>query len=430
MITNERQYKITRTQLEKLLAAVNKFDTSQISNQVGSDLLARAELEALRSEAEVLQRQVDEYEALQSGVIGELRASSLDELPRIMIQARIAQRLSQRELGDRIGVQEQQIQRYESTEYSSASLRRLLQIADALELDVAELAMSPKDQSSAFEKLEGELDWSKFPVREMYRRGWFEGFTGSLDVAVQEAENLTRAYVSQVIRRPSIAFHRKRVRSGSSIDEYALMAWECRILWQGMKTELGGEFRIRELDSEWFAGLVKQSAKSDGPLRAKDMLQEVGIALVIEPHMTKTHLDGAALLHGANPLIGMTLRYDRLDNFWFVLLHELFHVVKHLRKGKMRQIFDDLDATGVDVIETEADELARDTLLPPSAWEHALARYVQTPELVHALADELGISPTIIAGRIRKEANNYVILSELVGQREVRRHFPDIHFGT
>ena len=53
----------------------------------------------------------------------------------------------------------------------------------------------------------------------------------------------------------------------------------------------------------------------------------------------------------------MTLRYDRLDNFWFVLFHELVHIIKHLHKGDIESIFDDLDAKADD-IEQEADEQA------------------------------------------------------------------------
>jgi len=275
-----------------------------------------------------------------------------------------------------------------------------------------------------------ELDWDKFPVREMYRRQWFEDFKGSLDAAMRNADILARDYVLSVIRKPAAAFHRKSLRTGSSLDEYALMAWECRVLKLGLRAELEGEFKIKELDSRWFAELLKQSSRDDGPRRAKHMLQEAGIALVIEPHLAKTYLDGAALLYGGRPIVGMTLRYDRLDNFWFVLYHELFHVARHLRKGRMMRIFDDLEVVPVKKYEQEADELGGEALISSSAWEHSLARYVRSPELVKGFASELGIDPAIVAGRIRREANNYIILADLVGQGDVRKHFPEVDFGA
>jgi HTH-type transcriptional regulator/antitoxin HigA len=424
MITNERQYKISRRKLAELRQAITDFDTKAIAEQTGSDILVAAELEALKSEEQLLASQVGEYERLRSGKIERFTASSLDELPRLLIRARIAQGLSQRALAELIGVKEQQIQRYESSDYAGASLQRLRQIADALGLSIIETAELARPVGAVPRKSR-ELEWSRFPVKEMYKRGWFEGFSGSLDVALQQADTLVQEFIGSVIKRPATALYRRRVRSGLSLDEYALMAWECRILSLAKKAQLSGARPEQSLNSEWIADLARQSGESDGPLRAKAMLEEAGIALIVEPHLAHTYLDGAALLHAGAPVIGMTLRYDRLDNFWFVLFHELFHVIKHLRKGKLHSIFDDLEVTSEDKIEQEADVLAREALIPSTAWDHALVRYVQSEESIKAFAAELGISPAIVAGRIRHEANNYVILNELVGQGEVRRHFQE-----
>jgi hypothetical protein len=83
MITNERQYKITRAQHAKLVQAIAQFDLKSAAEQVGSRVLAKAELDALQSEASRLQEQLDEYRALKSGAIRVLRASSLSELPQV-----------------------------------------------------------------------------------------------------------------------------------------------------------------------------------------------------------------------------------------------------------------------------------------------------------------------------------------------------------
>jgi HTH-type transcriptional regulator/antitoxin HigA len=69
-----------------------------------------------------------------------LKAESLDELPNVLIRARIARGLSQRELADALGLKEQQIQRYEAEQYASAALRRLIDIANALNLSISEVA--------------------------------------------------------------------------------------------------------------------------------------------------------------------------------------------------------------------------------------------------------------------------------------------------
>jgi HTH-type transcriptional regulator/antitoxin HigA len=429
MITNERQYRITKRQLSSLRRALADFDPKEVAERAGSDVLAAAELNALRSEEASLSSQLREYELLRSGEITQLKASSLGELPSILIRARIAQGLSQRELAELVGVKEQQIQRYESDEYASASLRRLLEIAEALKLSITEVAELKPKSSTAEAVITREIDWSLFPVKEMYRRHWFEGFSGSLTAALEQADTLVSDFVKNERPRPSVALYRKRVRAGSSVDGYALLAWECRILSLAARAKLRRSYQDGSIDTQWIAELARQSGKTDGPLCAKKQLEEAGIALVVEPHLVSTHLDGAALLHDEGPVIGMTLRYDRLDDFWFVLFHELFHVVKHLRKGRVQGIFDDLDISDIDGVEHETDSLAGEALIPSEEWNRALARYVRSSESVVALASELRISPAIVAGRIRHEAGNYTILNDLVGQGEVRKHFPEAGFG-
>jgi HTH-type transcriptional regulator/antitoxin HigA len=128
------------------------------------------------------------------------------------------------------------------------------------------------------------------------------------------------------------------------------------------------------------------------------------------------------------PVIGITLTYYRLDNFWFVLLHELAHLVLHLKKGDVEVCFDDLEATPDD-IEKQADEFASEAIIPSKKWEISSARYTRTAQAVRNLAEELTIAPALIAGRIRKETENYTILKEFIGVGEVRKHFPTVKFG-
>lgn len=429
MITNERQYKITKSQLTKFKAAIDKFNMEVVTKRIGSDILAAAELKALESEALILEEQLFDFEALQSGAIISLDASSLAELPVMLIRARIAQRLSQKDLATLLGMKEQQIQRYEAEEYASVSLHKLKEIADVLKLTIKETAqIKPLKNTSIPAKLDLP-DYQKFPIGEMYRRNWFEGFNGSIDDAIRNADLLVPDFLLQASKKPVLAFHHKSIRSSSKSDEYALFAWESRVLSQATKVKPNQVYNAQLLDSDWLSSLCKVSSLDDGPIRARAMLFEVGIPLIIEPHLTNTYLDGAALLGPKFPVIGMTLRYDRLDNFWFVLFHELFHVIKHLQKGKLDTVFDDLDERSEDKIEQEADFLAEGTMIPGEKWMTALPRYVRSVESVKIFAAELGISQSIIAGRIRYEANNYTILNNLIGQSLIRKQFPEVFFG-
>jgi ribosome-binding protein aMBF1 (putative translation factor) len=98
--------------------------------------MRKAYRDALKSQLEELQDQLSDYEALKLGRTNTLAIASLDELPKVLIQARIAAGLSQKDLGEKLGLKEQQIQRYEATLYQSASLNRLLEIAHALEVSL------------------------------------------------------------------------------------------------------------------------------------------------------------------------------------------------------------------------------------------------------------------------------------------------------
>lgn len=132
MIKNERQYRITKAQADKLRAALAELSGGRGEGGDLSPLLAKAQVEALRSQMEDLDEQLYEYDELQSGRRTVLELSSFDELPRALIQSRIAAGLSQKDLAERLGLKEQQIQRYEATEYESASFERLKEVMAAI----------------------------------------------------------------------------------------------------------------------------------------------------------------------------------------------------------------------------------------------------------------------------------------------------------
>jgi HTH-type transcriptional regulator/antitoxin HigA len=428
LITNERQYKITKTALARLRDSISDFDVDAAVKAIGNKAIAKAQLDALKSESEVLTEQLAEYEALRSGAIGDFRTDSLSELPNLLVKARIAKGMSQRQLAERLGLKEQQIQRYESEKYEAASLRRIIEVADALGLHVTKHARLEADATVKSQQ-DLSLNWARFPFAEMYRRGWFSGFKGSLHDATSAAGDLLANFLSIAGIAPQEALYRKHVRSNAVLDDYALLAWKCRVLWCAQKEDAPVPFVRSKLDGDWIRNLVHLTTKPDSPAQAAEYLKAAGIMLVIEPHLAQTYLDGAAvMLSSDRAVIGMTLRYDRLDNFWFVLLHELAHLILHCEETAKKTFFDDLDVPG-DAVEKEADRFASESLLPEKVWETALARYMRTVDTINELARQLHISPAIIAGRIRNESENYVILNELVGIGKVRQQFPEVKYG-
>ena len=129
MIKNERQYRITRAQADGL--ARTRESLNRREGEV-HPLIAKAQEDALRSQIEDLQGELRDYESLLSGAFRADDLQAIAQLPAMLIKARIAQGLSQKELAKLLGLKEQQLQRYEATDYASASLTRIREVAGAL----------------------------------------------------------------------------------------------------------------------------------------------------------------------------------------------------------------------------------------------------------------------------------------------------------
>ena len=144
MITTERQYRITK-------AAAERFELALAHEEQGAHLdprLRQAMREGIESELEILREQLAEYEALRSGRIAVLELDSLTALPDALIRARIAGGLTQKELATRLGLKEQQIQRYEATRYAGVSLERIQAVAEALGVKIHERVILPSASGS------------------------------------------------------------------------------------------------------------------------------------------------------------------------------------------------------------------------------------------------------------------------------------------
>ena len=123
-------------------------------------------------------------------------------------------------------------------------------------------------------------------------------------------------------------------------------------------------------------------------------------------------------------MVALTLRHDRLDNFWFTLFHELAHVALHLDKDDVDIFFDDMSEGGAkDTRENEADQLASEALIPETEWKAAKLTKKSPPGDVLAFAQSLRISPAIPAGRVRYESKSYTVFRPLIGSGKLRLMF-------
>lgn len=277
-----------------------------------------------------------------------------------------------------------------------------------------------------FDVGENAIEWNRFPIREMAARGWIPGRVTDVD---RQASEIMHRFLAPLGRDwAPVALYKQThyVRSARHMDPYALAAWKARVCIRALESPPPVPFDPSVLTLTFMHELAHLSALNDGPMHAKEYLEKIGISLVVEAQLPETYIDGAAILAAPNrPVVALTIRHDRIDNFWFVVMHELIHVWRHLT-GDLTAFYDDLDVEDPNNDqEREADHLAGEALIPEAEWKNSPASNLRTQDAVQHLASRLRIHPAIVAGRIRHHYKSYRVLNRLVGQGEVRKLFSE-----
>ena len=272
--------------------------------------------------------------------------------------------------------------------------------------------------------------WDNRLVAEMEARGYF----GSASLKKYSKLELLKNFFSLVGAPAQMVgmLRKSSYRSSPLTDKRALFAWAVRVLEKAKKVKTPKKYKHGTIDLNFLRNLVRLSGKENSPILAQEYLKEHGVILVIEPHFSKTYLDGATILINKDyPVIGLTLRYDRLDNFWFTLLHELAHISLHYDSG-ISLFYDEIEgikAIDLDEKEKEADVLAEEAILPKAKWEISPARLIPSSMAANSLANELGVHVAIIAGQIRHKGNKYIYLNKIVNETKVRKYFHNKKWG-
>jgi HTH-type transcriptional regulator/antitoxin HigA len=271
------------------------------------------------------------------------------------------------------------------------------------------------------------IDWDRFPIKQMIAWGWIT----APERRVSSEEILRRFFAAAGDMRLQAILCRSssHIRAARSMDDYALAAWSARVLAKATASCPSVQYKPGILNDEFLRKVARLSVSDTGPLLARDFLREHGIQLVIERWLPRTYLDGAIIMtNRLRPVIGLTVRYDRIDNFWFTLMHELTHLALHL-DSENDIFYDDLDIEAEDDSrEREADRLAGEILIPYDIWENSPASRLRSPQAAEHLAKQLNIHVAIVAGRMQHEFKAYQLLRNLVGNRQVRRLFPEVNW--
>ncbi len=303
-----------------------------------------------------------------------------------------------------------------------------------------EVLLSEREPDQSLKKsksIEEKYEWDKFPIKEMVQRGWIHFDTTSeiSSSTKNAAENSLKAFLTQIYENAAAPALFRRTFRGDTLNDkksfYSTLAWSARVLQRAKQSSKEyKKFDPSELNEEFFAQLARLSSSIDGPRKAVDVLADKGIALIIEPKLPNTLLDGAAMLSESRlPVIGMTLRYDRIDYFWFTLLHELAHIWKHINSPDEAFIDRVENATQSSTVEKQANRIARDAMIPRAIWKRSSAFMNSSRESILKLAKDLSIHPAIIVGRLQKENEQYDMFRDMLGQGSVRSLFPEVSFS-
>jgi HTH-type transcriptional regulator/antitoxin HigA len=420
-IFNERDARRAKATLEK----AREFSSATSSFESARSGLSAAVTEkhrrAVAGAVAELSASLLRYEAAKTGNVETMMQAYRSDPGTALVVARIARGMSQAALAEQLGLREQQIQRYEADRYRSIGLGNYRRIANVLGVELlAQLKAGAQTQfAGPPQKPEFDAQAVKRVLAHADQHHWFD------DVADAErnADHLLEYICDSTAKLGAPALLRTGILASDLSQNLFMTAWRARVVARA-EQEIGGlEARFDLLDISWLSALSRLSRLADGPKRAIDLLREHGIVFIVEPQIPGLGLDGAALLIGGVPVVAMTIRNDRIDNFWFTLFHELAHIFLHHRMGLSVGFYDDLDAESADEIETEADEFASSALIPTEVWRVSAARISRDPAPVEKFAEQLGIHPAIVFGRIRMERSNYKIFSDRIGSGSVRKQF-------
>ncbi|MBN3927293.1 HigA family addiction module antitoxin [Nostoc sp. NMS4] len=197
------------------------------------------------------------------------------------------------------------------------------------------------------------------PISELIKNRWIQA-TDSIDELEQQVCNYLG--ISSLNEIPQLAVN-FRCSEHREPEEISRIAWVKRVEYRA-KQQTVAKFDRKQLEAA-IPEILACAEQVETIARIPKLLADLGVHFVIVPHLKKTYLDGAAYYLNDKPIIALTLRYDRIDSFWFTLMHELAHIVL----GHQGIYLDNLDALEDNDKEKEADKEAANWLIEPQAFK-------------------------------------------------------------
>ena len=355
---------------------------------------------------------------------------ALYRTPGQLIAALLAERgWTQRVLGIVLGVGDPVVAKM-ANDKRAIDAEMALQLSEVFGVAPEEFLYRQKDYELAVARFKVLADpgratratlFGELPVADMIKRGWIDA--AMTDPKKVEAELMRFFGVSSVDEIPVLPHAAKKT-------EMASPATPAQIAWLYRVKQMASDMMTMRYSPTSARTVVKRLAglrsEADEVRHVPKILTECGIRFVIVETLGSAKIDGVCFwLNDFTPVIGMSLRFDRIDNFWFVLRHEIEHVIR--RHGAGAAMLDaDLDAQIQDVGSEEAvaNAAAADFCVPNEQLEKFIARkspFFADRDVV-GFARTLKVHPGLVAGQVRRHTGKYNILQDhLVKVRTIVR---------
>jgi HTH-type transcriptional regulator / antitoxin HigA len=282
----------------------------------------------------------------------------------------------------------------------------LLKLQASYELKKAEIAFRPDPALATRAMVFGDI-----PVGDMIARGWLKGIDVLWDSRLNEA--LCSFFGVASIDQIEVLPHAAKKTDVAGEATPAQISWLYRVKQMARQT-LVGKYSPAAVENA-IKELKPLLNSVEGAQKVPRILAKAGIRYVIVECLPNTKIDGVCLwLDDKSPVIGMSLRFDRIDNFWFVLRHEIEHVSqKHGQSAVMLdvELEGDRAGTGADIPEEEriANEAAAEFCAPQKQLKHFIQ--VKSPFFaerdIRGFAATYKIHPGLIAGQLQHKTKRY-----------------------
>jgi len=233
------------------------------------------------------------------------------------------------------------------------------------------------------------------PVSELIKHQWIKK-TESLDDLEQQVCQFFG--ISSLDETPQLAVNFRCAEHRDPVVT-SRMAWVKRV------ENLARQQTVASFERTQLLGAVPEilacAKQVENVERIPGLLTSLGVHFLIVPHLSKTYLDGAAFYLNDNPVVALTLRYDRIDSFWFTLMHELAHIIV----GHQGSFLDNFDQMEVNDEETEASHLAADWLIDSQGLQDFVTGTKKrfSRKAIETFAHTQHRHPGIILGRLQRD---------------------------